>query len=149
MHDAVAAIAQGLGIERTFDLNWLGRERNDPVAGVLDKLRTIRSSTLVITDTYHCAVNAWREGTPAICIGRGVETPRSTLADKKKELLFFMFNMKDFYVFSESLGPKKYDRVVEVFKRVLADDVRTSAIGRNIALSSDRARTRLKKALLD
>ena len=67
----------------------------------LDELRRCR---LVITDTYHCAVNALREGVPVICIGDGSKHQTGTLGDKKKEYLFHGLMAQEMYVFADNLS---------------------------------------------
>ena len=57
----------------------------------------------IITDTYHLAVNAWRMGIPAICIGMAVDTSQHSLSDKKKEILYEMIGARRFYTYSERL----------------------------------------------
>jgi hypothetical protein len=52
---------------------------------------------------HHLAVNSWREGVPAICIGMGAETRAGTLSDKKKELFYAACGARPFYVFIERL----------------------------------------------
>lgn len=57
----------------------------------------------VITDTYHCCINAWQMGIPAICIGLGAGSANGTLSDKKKEILYEMYDARSFYFFTEWL----------------------------------------------
>src|SRR5690606_36211726 len=90
-------------LSKAVDLEWLERDPVQPTASLEAKLRQIRRCAFVITDTYHCAINAWREGVPAICIGYGTEEPKDPLSEKKKELLYSTFNARQFYVFAENL----------------------------------------------
>ena len=104
MRRLVAGLDHALNSKEQLSLEWLSQNDVDPVAGLLEKLELLHSrSAVVVTDTYHCAVNAWREGIPAVCIGLGAEHPSGTLADKKKELFLNMFGGGDFYVYSEEL----------------------------------------------
>jgi hypothetical protein len=147
MQGFVKEIAARLGCTELCDVAWLGRNRKDPVGGVMGKLRTIRTLRAVVTDTYHCAVNSWREGVPAICIGRGAEHPVGPLSDKKKELLYLMFNMKQFYCFIEQLQTDM-PGAVERAAAALGNEAAIDRVRGNIELSTDRVRARLVDALL-
>jgi hypothetical protein len=68
-----------------------------------DTLAELRRCDAIVTDTYHLAVNAWRLGIPAVCIGFGAERSDSTLNSKKKEIFYAMHGANDFYVFRENL----------------------------------------------
>ena len=92
------------------DIGWLKANRSNPLAGLLKKLGTVGEMDLIITDTYHCAINAWREGTPALCIGRGADMTYGTLSEKKKELVYTSVNARDYYLFYENIreNPVQY-----------------------------------------
>lgn len=66
-------------------------------------LSDLASCEFVVTDTYHLCVNAWRMGIPAICIGVGAGSALDSLSDKKKEILYEMYEARQFYVFLEEL----------------------------------------------
>jgi polysaccharide pyruvyl transferase WcaK-like protein len=84
------------------DLNWL--EKGVGIDRTLHKIAQIKQSRVVITDIYHCAITAWREGIPVICIGQGANRVTSTLSDKKKELLHMqLFSMQNYIYFEEIL----------------------------------------------
>jgi len=83
------------------DLNWL--EKGVGIDRTLQKIAQIKQSRVVITDIYHCAITAWREGIPVICIGQGANRVTSTLSDKKKELLHMqLFSMQN-YIYVEEI----------------------------------------------
>jgi hypothetical protein len=106
LRDRMTALAARLG-ERigaaTVGLGWNDRSAEHPVVKVAQKIALLRSCSLVVTDTYHCAVNALREGVPTIAIGLGASHARRAIDDKKKELLFLTLNATERYVFSERL----------------------------------------------
>jgi hypothetical protein len=81
----------------------LGFAPPEKAAAPADVLAALRGCDIVITDTYHLCVNAWRMGIPAICIGRGAEHSDSTINSKKKEIFYAMHGAGDFYVFQEAL----------------------------------------------
>lgn len=73
-----------------------------PTAGAI--LTALGDCQLVLTDTYHLCVNAWRMGIPAICIGSSSIPAQNSLSDKKKEILYEMYGARDFYIFLENLS---------------------------------------------
>ncbi|MDO9502630.1 polysaccharide pyruvyl transferase family protein [Falsiroseomonas sp.] len=98
----ITSLCRTIGAGDPVDIDWLPPNWDNPLLGLSQKIQQIRQCRLVVTDTYHCAVNAWREGVPAICVGRGVENSAGTFDDKKKEILYMMFNIRDYYLFSEA-----------------------------------------------
>jgi hypothetical protein len=96
----IDSVADGLD-STAVDLNWL--EKGVGVDRTLEKISQIKQSKAVITDIYHCAITAWREGVPVICIGQGANRVTSTLSDKKKELLHMqIFSMQN-YIYVEEI----------------------------------------------
>lgn len=95
-------IAAGLKSE-VVNIDWNKKQNSDKLTKLANKIDAIRGCEVVVTDTYHCAINSWREGVPTICIGMGAEHARLAIGDKKKELMYLSFNMADLYVFSERL----------------------------------------------
>jgi len=84
-----------------INLNWL--EKGVGVDNTIKKISLIKHSTALITDIYHCAITAWREGTPVICIGHASSRVSGTLSDKKKEILHMqLFSIKN-YVYIEEI----------------------------------------------
>jgi hypothetical protein len=75
----------------------------DPQIPFEQKIEALAGCDFVVTDTYHLAVNAWREGVPAVCIGAGAERRVGTLTDKKKEVFYLGYGARPFYVFLESI----------------------------------------------
>ncbi len=109
------------------NIHWLDGRFASPLQKLAERLSRVRQSSLVITDTYHCAMNAWREGVPAICIGEGSNRAAMSLADKKKELAYQMLGLMDHYVYSEMLsGPGGVTHVADT----LAKPLRRSAAPR-------------------
>lgn len=100
-----------------------------------DLLAALRSYRFVVTDTYHLCVNAWRVGTPAICLGDPSASPQhQCLNDHKKRMLYDMYDATDFYLDTASIrhaGPRR--RAVDRVARTLADGSNASAIAHRIA----------------
>ena len=81
-------------------LNW-----QNPIglAGLGDMLAIVKQADYVVTDIYHLAVSAWREGVPALCVGNGGSYPQSTVSDKKKEILYGQIFASDMYLYVEEI----------------------------------------------
>lgn len=76
---------------------------------------------LVITDTYHLSILAWRAGIPVICVGAGAELALRTLSDKKKEIFHLMYGASPYYLFVESLvDPAQRQRKLHMLVDALA-----------------------------
>jgi hypothetical protein len=130
------------------DIGWLEPLGPSPMQALSQRLSSVNACRFVVTDTYHCAVNAWRDGIPAVCIGLGADHPDSTLSEKKKELLFGLFTALDHYVFIEELlNPQLRERALKRVVGALADSARTEAVKANIARASAIAEKRLVAAL--
>ncbi len=82
-------------------MNWLGHPQG--LDGLAFKLAVIRKASVLVTDTYHCAVSGWREGVPVIGIGQAFARGIGTLDDKKKELFFRQIMASDYYLYSENV----------------------------------------------
>lgn len=71
--------------------SWFGKKK--PI--YLNDFTTLARHNMVITDTYHLAINAIKENLPVFCIGSDsiiYNTGSLDLSDKKKEVLFKMIN---------------------------------------------------------
>lgn len=79
-----------------------------------DLLSALPKYKVVVTDTYHLCINAWRSGTPAICFGDESGNSSQVLQDFKKRVLYEMFNAQNFYFNASELnsseGMKKLAR---------------------------------------
>lgn len=99
-----------------------------------DLLSALRSYRFVVTDTYHLCVNAWRVGTPAICLGDPAATPQhQCLNDHKKRVLYDMYDATDFYLDTASIrhaGARR--RAVDRVARTLEDESIGSSIAHRI-----------------
>lgn len=110
-------------------------------------LAELKKCSLVVTDTYHLCVNAWRLGIPAICVGKGADRMQSTLDDKKKEILYAMYGALDFYVFSEALQwPLSFHREVNRISSIVKQPEIAIQVSHEIARHRTLAERRLKEA---
>jgi len=149
--ELVNEAATQLGGGAPIDIDWLPPNWDNPIQGLSDKLRKIRQCRLVITDTYHCTVNAWREGVPAICVGRGVEKAAGTFDDKKKELLYAMFNIRDYYLFSELFRAPEWNAKDYAAHAIAmcGDRAAIERVREDIAAATAAAEWRLTRAIMD
>jgi hypothetical protein len=92
------------------------------LVGVLPRYR------LVVTDTYHLAVNAWGAGTPAVCVGAPEPTPKThddylTLSDVKKHVFHMAYDATDFYLTTEEGHGQDLERIAGLLEGGGADTV--------------------------
>lgn len=107
-----------------FDVATCGTLDIETRAGhytVGDILASLSRYRLIITDTYHLCVNAWRSGTPVVCIGSPQPVDSSaggfrSLNDLKKHVFHLAYDAGDFYV-STARGTSAQHR--EHFERLV------------------------------
>ncbi len=66
-----------------------------------DLIESLNSYQLIVTDTYHLCINAFRVGTPVLCVGQpqpSISGGAKTLNDLKKHVLYLMYDAMDFYL---------------------------------------------------
>jgi hypothetical protein len=90
-------------------------DRDAGLQSLLDRLAKFK---LVITDTYHLAVNAWRLGVPAICLADAV--PRVPWLSgssgmpfrwrDKRQTFYQQYDAQDFYVYLDELRDWRWRR---------------------------------------
>jgi Polysaccharide pyruvyl transferase len=73
-------------------------------------MKTIAAAKFVLTDTYHCAVNAIALGKPVFCLGLNQATQSSTVSEPKKRILFRMMGLTDYYLEFQNSSMEKNDR---------------------------------------
>ena len=61
-------------------------------------LEVIASAKFVLTDTYHCAINAITMGKPVFCLGINQAEQSVTVGEPKKRILFRMMGLKQNYL---------------------------------------------------
>ena len=93
-------IAEKMGLKLIY-MDWLGQPFG--MDAFQNRLKMVCGAELVITDIYHLSVNSWREGVPAICIGKGAGNPTDTLSDKKKEIFYRQMFGAEWYLYLEDL----------------------------------------------
>jgi hypothetical protein len=99
-----------------------------------DLFSALDKYAVIVTDTYHLSVNAWRAGTPAICIGSADPTQQSewvTLRDTKKFVFYAMYNALDLYVDTAELqNPERQKVRLEELSRNLNPSIVEPIIAR-------------------
>lgn len=80
-------------------------------------LAALMYSNLIITDTYHVAVNAWNLGTPAVCIAdiaplvpRNVNSGPAFSWRDKRHTFYSMYEALDFFVHTRELNSWLWSR---------------------------------------
>jgi len=98
-------------------------ENQPPSTG--DLLDHIAASELVITDTYHVCVNAWRLGVPAICIGEtwthaglDVSSGHAEAGRDKRWVFYSMNEALEFYIHTGQLAGSLVDQVERITLRL-------------------------------
>lgn len=111
-------------------------------------LAQLAGCSFVITDTYHLCVNAWRMGIPAVCIGQGAAGQQTSLADKKKEILYEMYGACHFYVFLEAIrSPLGLWRTARSVAQTVAHEQMVEQVSDNVQEHRAAALERLRIAL--
>ncbi|QLI99834.1 polysaccharide pyruvyl transferase family protein [Streptomyces sp. NEAU-sy36] len=99
----------------------IARRPGDPTVG--DLIGVLPRYRLVVTDTYHLAVNAWGAGTPVVCVGAPEPVPTTdddylTLSDVKKHVFHMAYDAADFYLSTVPDSPeghaRRADRIVRL-----------------------------------
>ena len=135
---------------RLVVMNWLGHPEG--LDGLAFKLAVLRKATVLVTDTYHCAVSGWREGIPVIGIGQALSRGTGTLDDKKKEIFFRQILASDYYLYVEEIVPALSDAValqtlLQRSVEALSNTAALAAIGGFIRIQISAAKARLLAAL--
>jgi hypothetical protein len=139
----VRKLAHVLGLQ-PMNLRWLETTGGDLSSGLAARIAEINKCCLVVTDTYHCAVNALREGIPTVCVGLGSEHAKHPLSEKKKELLFYMFNAGSLYLYFEEIETMKaLNTAVERIVEILQDRALFQIVQHNIRYLSEAAEQQL------
>ena len=94
----VSTLESETGLRAVPLTNWLNTYANDTDKVFRTLRRSIAESRFVVTDTYHVCVNAMNQKTPVFGIGRHSDKQKGTLGDFKKQTLFEMMKLEDFYL---------------------------------------------------
>jgi hypothetical protein len=122
-----------------------GRHTVGDLVGVLPRYR------LVITDTYHLAVNSWGAGTPAVCVGAPEPAPKThddylTLSDVKKHVFHMAYDATDFYVSTLPDTREGHERRIDRLVR-LVEGGGAEAVAARIRAHADYSATAFTETL--
>jgi hypothetical protein len=121
------------------------RAKDEDTGELLSKLSGYK---YIVTDTYHLCINAWRMGIPAICIGEGTLMASHSLSDKKKEVLFEMYDARQYYVYGESLRSlRSLRKEAKNAAQVLKNDALKEVVKTTLHSHQDMALKRLGDAI--
>jgi hypothetical protein len=151
--DASAFEERGQTIRKNFrELNMPDRPGR-PLVGDLFKM--LSSYSLVISDTYHVCVNAWRLGVPAICVADTIFKGRLSISNghayawrDKRQAFFSMYDANEFYVYDHELDDKDWrQRRIYQLSQVLPMTHISKAITANLHQHRDAAEQQLASEL--
>jgi len=104
-----------------------------------DMVAGLAGHRAVVTDTYHLCVNAWRQGTPALCLGRDEGGAGGALGDRKKRVLYSMFGAGGFHL-GASLPPVEH-------AAALVESNAVAGVAGRVRRAVERAESALRGAL--
>lgn len=114
-----------------------------------DLLAALPRYKFIISDTYHACLNAWRSGTPAICIGSPQPGPSFggvlSLNDLKKHVFYAAYDATDLYVSTLDGMDGHREEQFERISRII--DHGADAIVTRIRQHATRSREALTSAL--
>lgn len=86
-------------------------------------LKTIRDARFVVSDTYHCCVNAMNIERPVIGLGRAECGQKGTLGDFKKAELFRMHDLSSLYctVTSPNVSATEISEIMDKAHAIIDD----------------------------
>ncbi len=135
-------------------LKWVDYKALPNIADIYLQLK---ECTLVISDTYHVCLNAWRMGIPAICIGEALPTGERNWNSgyeyawrDKRRTFYSMYDAMEFYVCKEELSSRvgRRRRVEQLISLIKKNDAITT-IKSSIGQHRDHVEQQLGKSLSD
>lgn len=95
-------LAGRAGVE-LVTMNWLAPRPHRALSTIAENIAIVRQAQFVVTDIYHLIVTTLRENRPVLGLGWGASHGRTTLDDKKKELLLRSYFGRHLYTFVEDV----------------------------------------------
>lgn len=142
-------LADMAGVE-LVSMNWLAPGRYRAINTIADNIAIVRQAQFVVTDIYHLIVTTLRENRPVLGLGWGASHGRTTLDDKKKELLLRSYFGRHLYTFVEDVVAeerKALDRAAGSLRSESQHRIVRSACRKHRVLSEARLGEALKKIL--
>lgn len=139
-------LSDHMGLE-LVNLEWLQKGIGQETLG--KKIYLIQHAKFVLTDIYHCAITAWREHCPVLCIGNGASRIESSLSDKKKEIFHAQIFAGENYVFVEEIiNPASWNKgLLQKFANLVCNDSTNQIIFGAVLFQAQQAKQNLLKAL--
>lgn len=121
-----------------------------------DLQRMLANCDVVISDTYHVCVNAWRLGVPAICLGQAVVRQPDNINSgnafawrDKRQVFYGMHDAMEYYVYVEELDNRRWRRMrLAQLTDLLQKDHYRQAVQNRIRARSEAMERSLVRALL-
>jgi hypothetical protein len=129
-------------------IDWLEPKPARAIDTIARNTALVRGAHFVVTDIYHLIVTALREGRPVAALGWGASRGRTTLDDKKKELLLRSYFGRHLYVFiEETIEDEKaaVDRAARALRQELKDGIVVDHCRRHRDQSERRFAAALKR----
>ena len=142
--ERLAGFATKLAAKMNVELvmmDWLAPKRSRALSVIAENIATVRRARFVVTDTYHLIVTSLRENRPAIGLGWGASRGRTTLDDKKKELLLRSYFGRHLYTFVEDVMNEERNavgRAVEALKAERQNPIVRTACHAHRKVSEER-----------
>ena len=115
-----------------------------------DLLQALRKYRVVITDTYHLCINAWRAGTPAVCFGAAADPGNQVIRDFKKRVLYEMYDAGDYYFDVSALSSRAaFEATARRLGKLLQDDSQAALVRARISAHTEAVRQRLRSAVAE
>lgn len=153
--ERLMAFAQKLADKAGFELvsmNWLAPNRYRAINTIAENIATVRQAQFVMTDIYHLIVTTLRENRPVLGLGWGASQGRTTLDDKKKELLLRSYFGRHLYTFVEDVIAREAESLDRAAKNLLSEGqhrIVRSACRKHRIQSEERLGEALKKILAE
>jgi hypothetical protein len=113
-------LAEKAGVE-LVTINWLAPHRYRALSTIAENIAIVRQAQFVVTDIYHLIVTALRENRPVLGMGWGASHGRTTLDDKKKELLLRSYFGRHLYTFVEDVVAREVEALERAANNLVAE----------------------------
>ena len=144
-------LADAAGIE-LVSMNWLAPSRTRALNTIAENIAIVRQAQFVVTDIYHLIVTTLREGRAVTGLGWGASHGRTTLDDKKKELLLRSYFGRHLYTFIEEViddEKKALDRAAHGLRSEMQSRIVRSACNKHRKHSEAHLGEALRKILAE
>jgi len=91
----LASVASATGLTPVPLSKWLNLDMRNGKRDYSEMTTLIENSAFVLSDTYHCCINAMTIRKPVIGLGRDATSQITTISDFKKKVLFEMFGLAE------------------------------------------------------